>query len=315
MAPATSSQPRSARYRPLLLVAGAVAAGIVCDRHLGGALGGRGLYVWWTVALVLIAACYALLRRRRLKYSSLALLAAFAALGAAWHHQSWNYLAENHLARSAGIQSQPVCVQAVAIGRTQWNPAPPPNPLTSVPQSSTSALEVQVTGLRNGTAWQPVSGTCRLRVAGELSGLQRGDRLLTFAQFGKPSPTLNPGQYDWAAAQRGEGRFVDLFCRVPQCVTVQGQAPTTEPIRLADNVAYWCERQINRYVGQGNSDLALAPIAWAARTPCRTTSSRCSCGLVPCICWLCRACTSGSWRCAFGCWRVLELYRSTGWQW
>lgn len=258
MLAAVPEKPSSARYQPLLLVAVAVAMGIAIDRYVGSKLGDFGLHFWWALSLAFMAGCSVLIKRRRLQCSSLALLAGFASLSAAWHHQQWNFLEANHLTRFAKLQSQPVCVEAVALGRTQWNPAPPANPLTSVPQSSMSVVDVQLTRLRNGTNWQDVTGQCRLRVAGELSGVERGDRLRTFAQFGKPSPALNPGQFDWAESQRGERRFVELFCRVPQCVAVEEATNPAPAGGLADRVAYWCERQISHYVGQPNQGLALA---------------------------------------------------------
>ena len=248
---------RGATYQPLLLVAMAVCVGIGADRWLGSALGGVGLFAWWTLAAMLTAGCFAL-RHSLPNLSAWVLLLAFAAISAAWHHDQWNYLEDNHLARFATYESEPICLRAIATGRTQWSPAPPANPLTVVPQSSRSVQELEVVAVRDGTRWRSVSGDCRLRVEGTLSGVERGDQLLAFAQFDRPRPALNPGQYHWAEAQRGQGRHVELFSRVPQCVTVEDATQPTEFGGLLDRASWWCEHQVNKYVGAGNRDLALA---------------------------------------------------------
>ncbi len=249
---------RSATYRPLLLVATAAAAGIVADRHAGAALGGVGLPVWWLVAALWVVVCYLLRRRELGLLSAGALLLSFAALAGAWHHQCWNYVDENHLARFADESSQPVCVEAVAVDRKQWRPAPPANPLSVLPVGSRSQLTVEITRVRDGTQWLPASGRCRLRVEGQLAGVARGDRVRIFGQFGRPRAALNPGQYDWAYAERGAGRFVELYCRTPQCVSVIDPGGSAAAGRWLDRAAYWCQHQLSKYVGRENDDLAMA---------------------------------------------------------
>ena len=249
---------RRSTYRPLLLVATAVAVGIVADRYFGAWLGGIGLPVWWLVAAILVAVCYHLRRLELSLASTAALLLSFAALAGAWHHQSWNYVDDNHLVRFADESLHPVCVEAVALDRKQWSPAPPANPLSAVPVGSRSQLTVEVTRVRDGTQWIATSGSCRLRVEGELTGVDRGDRLRIFGQFGRPRAALNPGQFDWADAERGAGRFVSLYCRAPQCVSVLEPGESAAAGRWLDRTAYWCQHQLTKYVGRNNDDLALA---------------------------------------------------------
>jgi len=249
---------RRSSYRPLLLVAVAAAVGIVADRQFGVSWRGAGLLAWWLVAASWIAVCYFLLRKEMSQLSAGALLLSFAALAGAWHHQCWNYVDQNHLARFAEESLTPVCVEAVAVDRSKWSPAPPANPLSAVPVGSRSQLTLEVARVRDGTRWLPTSGTCRLRVAGELTGVERGDRLQVFGQFGRPRGALNPGQYDWAKAERGAGRFVELYCRAPQCVSVIEPGRPAKSGRWLDRTAYWCQHQLTRYVGHKNDNLALA---------------------------------------------------------
>jgi competence protein ComEC len=248
------------RYRPLLWVAIAVAAGIVVDRYCGTAV---GLPLWWTVAAILAAASYCLLRFSPGQCSALLLLASIAALGGVWHNFQWNYLDADHLARYAGETSAPVCVEVVAADRLLWTPAPPANPLSVVPAGSRSELMVDVARVRDGTRWLPATGRCRLRVEGELSGVRRGNRLRVFAQYGRPLAALNPGQYDWALAERGSGRYVELFSRVPQCVSAIESRDSDFSGRWLDAASYWCQHQLSKYVGPENRDLALALVLGA----------------------------------------------------
>lgn len=249
----------SPRYRPLLLVAAAAAAGIVVDRYWGKAL---GVTSWWSLAALAALMCFFLRRMNLGQWSAVLLLVSIAALGGAWRDLSWNYLDSHHLARYADEISAPVCVEAVAVNRMVWTPAPPANPLSVVPTGSQSELMVEITRVRDGTQWQPASGSCRLRVEGELSRVHRGDQLLVFAQFGRPSPALNPGQYDWAQAERSSGRFVELFSRAPQCVSVV-ESRESAAGRWLDAAAYWCEHQLSRYIGPEHKDLALALVLGA----------------------------------------------------
>ena len=252
-----AKQTGNSAYRPLLLVATAMAVGILCDRFVGASFGSHGLLVWWAIGTASVALGYLLLRSSRLTASTGAVLFAFVALAGAWHHLQWNWLEGNHLARFAVEHSEPTCVRAVVEERPQWTPAPPANPLSIVPQGSRSVVLVSLRGIRDKDEWREAVGECRLRVEGELAGIERGDQLLVYGQLGRPRSAMNPGQYQWAKAERGEGRFVELFCRVPQCVSVETSANFRFDEYL-DRASRWCEHQISTYVGDTNRDLALA---------------------------------------------------------
>lgn len=253
MSPEPAARVPSRRHQPLLWVAAAVAAGIIADRHCGAAL---GLYVWWFLAAALAVACQFLRRRRLARLSMLALLASFAALGGTWRHYWWNYLDAHHLARYAIEESEPVCVEAVAADRLEWTPAQPANPLGVVPPGSRSEITVEISRIRDGAEWLPVSGSCRLRVEGELAGIHRGDRLMIFGKFGRPLAALNPGQFDWAKFQRNGGQFVELFSPTPPCVSVIQQRNSAGG--WMDGLVSWCEHQIGTYFGAEQQDLELA---------------------------------------------------------
>jgi len=266
-----SPSDRRAPSRPLLLAALAWATGILADRYTTLPCG-TSLLHWWLTALGGLLASVVLLRRGKQRASAATLLLALAAVAGGQHHLHWNYVADDQLGLFAREESQPVCVEAVALDRTKRSPAPAIDPLRAVPLGPTSELFVRVTRLRDGTRWREVSGICRLRVAGELEGVTTGDRLVIFALCGRMLPAVNPGQYDWANVERGAGRYCKLFCRSPECVSVTEPATASPVRRWIDHVRQRCEWRLSQYVGQANGDLALAILLGARERLDKTTT-------------------------------------------
>ena len=239
--------------RPLLLATLAWGLGILADRYAG-----MSLLTWWSTAVVLVAIAIALRHLGRHQSFAGTLLVTLACTGGAWHHLHWNFAAHDELGRFARETSQPVCFEGVAIDRIKWSPAPTPDPLRAMPLGPMSEVLVRVTRVRDGQQWREVSGSCRLRVAGGLADVTAGDRLRAFALFGRIPPALNPGQYDWAQAERRAARYCDLYCRRPECITVIEPAAVSPISRWIDLIRQRCEWRLMRYVGPENCDLALA---------------------------------------------------------
>ncbi len=244
--------------RPLLLVAAAASAGILLDRTAGQPIQSFGWLPWGAIAGLACLGWLFLRKRNHNRASACVLLIAVTALGGAWHHLRWNTIDENHIVRFAGESFEPVCVEAVAVGRVQHQSAPPANPLRAVPVGSRSNLLVQITKIRDGSGWLPATGECHVRIEGNLAGIKRGDRLRVFAQFSRPLTALNPGQFDWAKYERGAGHYADLYCRTTQCISVLETGPMTLLSRWLDNGAFWCKHQLSKYVGEKYSGLAQA---------------------------------------------------------
>jgi len=253
----SANDDRGMPYRPLLLVALAVGMGIVVDRYGGSAIAG-GVFLWWTAAAFSIVCCVVLRSYGKTQLLSWTLLLAALCVGGAWHHLRWNYFSADDLARFAREAAQPVCVEAVVTGRTKQSPAPTPDLLRAMPVGPRSDTLVRILRIRDGTRWRNASGNCRLRVASELVEVQAGDRLRVYARFRRPTPALNPGQYDWAQAERRAGRHCQLFCTEPECVLVLEPTASSTPGRWLGTAASRCEDQLARHVGAEESGLALA---------------------------------------------------------
>ncbi len=244
--------------RPLLPIAVAAVVGIIADR-LGGYLSiEEGLFLWWLAAGGCLA--FGSLLRQRIPDRALSalLLLAVVCLGGSWHHLRWHYFEHDHLARYATEVPQPACLQAVALDRLKWIPAPTSNPLRALPVGPRSEIRVRVTRVRDGREWRDVSGVCKLRVNGELQEVMAGDELRVFALMGRLVPAMNPGEYDWSLSERSAGRHCEIYCKSPACVTVTKVASDWNPGRLLHQIGQRCERRLATYVWPEQSDLAQA---------------------------------------------------------
>jgi competence protein ComEC len=74
-----------------------------------------------------------------------------------------------------------------------------------------------------------------------------------------PGP-LNPGEYDWAAAQRRDGRLTELYCDDPRCVAVLEPASWTSVDRALYAVRSWCAEQLAANVAPRDAPLVLATL-------------------------------------------------------
>jgi hypothetical protein len=83
-----------ARIEPLAPLAFAISAGVLADRYVGP----LGTFAW-SVSAVVLAGLAALAWRSR-GVGGWAIVAAFVALGGAWHHYWWSDLAPDDLARA-----------------------------------------------------------------------------------------------------------------------------------------------------------------------------------------------------------------------
>jgi competence protein ComEC len=213
---------------------------------------------WWSAGLAATLISAGSFAGGGMRTSVAALLMATFFLGASAHDLHWNYVAADDLARYAGEADQPVCIEAIATNPSQWSPAARASPLRAIPAEQRSEVQIEVIRLRNGTRWQRASGNVRLRVNGVLPDITTGDRLLVFARMGNSSPALNPGQYDFAQAERTAGRHCELFTQSPACVSVIEDAAWWWPSRWTAVVSRHCQRQVARYVGGPQQALTQA---------------------------------------------------------
>ncbi|MEX2137705.1 MAG: ComEC/Rec2 family competence protein [Pirellulales bacterium] len=237
---------RATESQPLMIVAVALAAGIVVDRHMPApvavwlAIGAMALAAWFILdgrITPFVAAAtvppqpdalpkpIAPPRFWRAGFAIAALLLAVAACGGLRHHLHWRLFAANDIGRFARELPQPVCLEVVALSGPRRRPAPPPDPLRSVAQSAHTMLRVRATAMRDGDFWRTVDGRATLMVDGSLLGVQAGDRLRVVGQLQAPPPPGNPGEFDFAWHRRGDRELAAIRVDHPDCVQVVETAP------------------------------------------------------------------------------------------
>ncbi len=251
---------RRTPYRPLMWVAVAAGVGIVADYYLSFARGAHLFGWWWGATLASLVFAAAARRQRRWNLAAAGLFGAAAALGGAWHDWCWNFTAADDLVRFASEEPQPTCVEAVIDGRVEVSPPADRSPLRAMPARTMSETTVRVVSIRDGDQWRLASGRSRLRVVGVLKDVAAGDRVRVFAQFARPAPPLNPGEYDWAAVERCNWRLSELFCSDPRCVAIRQPAGNMGVAAALGAFRAWCERQLSASVGPRDAPLVLATL-------------------------------------------------------
>lgn len=258
MSRTTASPGRDAvlAYRPLVMAAAAASLGITVDRHLISRYDLPGLACWSLVAVGLLVFWVVAPARCRVAASALPCVALGAVFGL-WAHLGWNYHEGDSIARMVGENPQPACLDVTVVAPVEHRPAAPPNPLEPTVAGPYSETIVDVRQIRDRRTWRIARGRCRLRVAGEAVPMAKGQQLRLYALIARPFPTLNPGQYDWAAVERGQRRIAEIYCPDSSCVKLQ-RGSRSLPAEWLESVRGWCRQQLCRFVDGPAEDLALA---------------------------------------------------------
>jgi competence protein ComEC len=149
-------------------------------------------------------------------------------------------------------------VEAIAYETPQRIPAPQPTPLRAIPGGERSRLRLKIVCIRDGTSWRPASGICQVTVEGHLFGVGPGDRLRVFGQFARISPSLNPGQFDFAAHARADRELVRMRSSAPESVSVVASAGRWRIDHFVNSIRDVSKRLVFTFVGAERAGLAAA---------------------------------------------------------
>ncbi len=249
----TQPTPRGPRYEPAVLLAAAFALGIYCDRASP-----HPMIHWWLLAIVCLSFwLLAAWRRFDCLASCLALLAV-AATGGAWHHARWHLIGDDHIAAHIREESQPICLEAYVLSAPRIVPAPPATPLRAIPLGDRSRCEVEIQRVRDGRVWRVASGRSRLGVDGHLLGVEAGDTIRVYALYQRPTPALNPGEFDFADFERSEARWCNLAAQTPECISIIRTGSWIDARRWLDWLRLAGGYQLRRHLSPQRAALAAA---------------------------------------------------------
>lgn len=185
-------------------------------------------------------------------------LVAVAATAGAWRHCCWSLFPADDLGRYTSEQSEPVCVEAIAVESPRALTPRPFNPMRGRPAKDGSRLTVDLVSLRTGATWQPASGRAMLLVTGEPPNVEAGDRIRCFGQLAAPEGPQNPGQFDYAARLRTDRILSRLHTEAAECVTVVRSGSEWNLWRQLGRLRSHCNQTLTRYVNQRRAELAAA---------------------------------------------------------
>ncbi len=246
------------RYQPLVIVLVAVCAGVVADRFWP-----LSVAAWWAIAGGAWLGWLGLWWRRWERTASIVLLLAAAATAASWHHCRWSLFDRDDLACYARAETEPVCLEAIALESARVLPAPGPDPMRAIPLGDRARLELAAVAIRDGIGWRGVSGRTRLEVYGDLPGVAAGDRLRVFGQLSLPRGAENPGEFDYAAYLRANRLRSRLRAEDPQCVSVVEAGRGWGLWRLIDRARSHGNRLLGQHLDRRRSALAAAVLLGA----------------------------------------------------
>jgi competence protein ComEC len=142
-------------------------------------------------------------------------------------------------------------------------PAPRPTPLRAIPGHERSRVEIVASGIRDEQSWLPADGRCELLVDGELLGVHAGDKIQIFGQLERPSPPMNPGEFDFAANARSERRLAMLRTDSPSAVTVLEPSRTAFVPHALDGVRASGIEILKSHLSDDRASLAAAMLLGA----------------------------------------------------
>lgn len=197
----------------------------------------------------------------RLRWSDrVAWLLCLLALGLtvfAWGWCRGRMFTSDDLAWSLGERACPVAV----AGRIKQGPElcrTRPDRLLGTVRGSYSELLLELTEARHHDTWRPVSGRARVFVNEVPAALQVGTLVRVYGRGLRPTPALNPGEYDFAEKVRRERTLSLVRVRNWSSVVVEERSETWSIQASIDHLRATAANQITQFIKEPQRPLASA---------------------------------------------------------
>jgi hypothetical protein len=188
-------------HRPLLLVAGGLAAGAILVRGLPAAK--SPALPCWLAGLVAVAGWRWAAGRGRQRLATVAIVAAAVAAGSAWSAARFDLFSRTDLAWELDESPRAVAIRGQVVASPQrLGQAGGAGRAAAIGPASEFALAV--TAIRDRERWRPAAGRATVLVRGEPIPLSAGTAVEVFGRGLRPAAPENPGEFDRTAQARGD---------------------------------------------------------------------------------------------------------------
>ncbi len=232
----------------------------------GGALGGflsagiAAIVGAWAAAVGLVVAWACLLGAGRERWAWRMLLVAIAVAAAAWCGFQRGLFPREELAWRLDGQPRPIIVEGIAVESPRALPrhAPPGGERALGAIEPASEFTLRVDRVRLGATWKPSCGRASVVVDGGQPAIEPGMRVRVFGRGMRPSPALNPDEFDFREKARNLGCLSILRCRTPDCVEFVTPPPWHAVSAWLDRARRWGMRRLEAAIAPERADFAQA---------------------------------------------------------
>ncbi len=241
----------------MVLVVIAMASGIwfsrTCDLHW------IAYPIILAVAGVVAGAAMSLLAvKQRRMVVSIALCCAIFAAGGFWSHVRWNWFGVNNIGLFANEAARPVCLRARVRSEPRLLANDEQESWTPIPQTDRTRMVIEVTRIRSGENWKPVTGRIDLVVHARAEHLRSGDQIQLVGKLVQIAPPSNPGQFDFRTYYRTQGKLAIVHVYGVDSIQVTQPAPNWSMSRIQSTLRRNLNRITWEYVAPERAPLASA---------------------------------------------------------
>ena len=244
--------------RPLVVVAACLAAGCAAVRFLPARPGDSWAVPCWAGSLAAIVAWAWWMVRGQAAWAGASLAAAVCLAGAAWSAARFDLFPAGDLAWHLGDSPTPVAVRGTVVESPRLLPTPVQDPQRAAAIGPSSECVVAVEAFRDGSRWRAAAGRAAVIVDGEPPDLPVGSRIRVLGRGLRPTPALNPGEFDFRVRSRSQRCLSIVRVQSASCIRVTSRAPAWWPTAVLDRCRSWGKNVLDTHLSPDRAPLASA---------------------------------------------------------
>ena len=242
--------------RPLVVVAICLACGCAVGRVAVAPAGWSPAAAWWCAGVGAVVT-WGLLTGRRPVMATGCLCGALFCTGAAWSAATFDLFRVDDLAWNLTDTPVPVAIRGTVVEMPRPLPALTADPSRAAAIGPSSEFLVRVEARRGGSRWRRCSGLAAVVVEGLAPELLSGSRVTIFGRGLRPSPALNPGEFDFRLRARSQRCLSIVRVHSWGCVRVSA-GPGWSVAGLVDRLRMAGQDVLQSHVSPRRGPLAAA---------------------------------------------------------